>query len=149
MRPERALCIGLIRLYQYGISPVLPRTCRYLPTCSDYAREAIERHGAMLGGWLALRTLGGEDPLQAALDQIGLTDQPDNPALVVDHRGSRNLVLTQHASRIAKRGPRLEAHGLPGHDARRSWYFPGGFHRHAPLAGGPGLIRSRRTRFSC
>ncbi|MGE0120887.1 MAG: membrane protein insertion efficiency factor YidD [Dongiaceae bacterium] len=57
MRPERALCIGLIRLYQYGLSPVLPRTCRYLPTCSDYAREAIERHGAMRGGWLALRRL--------------------------------------------------------------------------------------------
>ena len=57
MRLERALCIGLIRIYQYGISPVLPRVCRYAPSCSEYAREAIERHGVILGGWLAARRL--------------------------------------------------------------------------------------------
>ena len=57
MRPERVLCIGLIRLYQYGLSQVLPRTCRYLPTCSDYAREAIETNGAWKGGWLTLSRL--------------------------------------------------------------------------------------------
>ena len=53
MRLERALCIGLIRVYQYGISPLLPRVCRYGPSCSEYAREAIERHGVILGCWLA------------------------------------------------------------------------------------------------
>jgi putative membrane protein insertion efficiency factor len=57
MRPERALCIGLIRIYQYGISPILPRACRYAPTCSDYAGEAISRHGVILGCWLAARRL--------------------------------------------------------------------------------------------
>jgi uncharacterized protein len=45
---------GLIRGYQLFISPVIGPSCRYLPSCSDYAAEAIERHGALVGGWLAL-----------------------------------------------------------------------------------------------
>jgi putative membrane protein insertion efficiency factor len=57
MRLDKLICIGLIRLYQYGISPILPRTCRYAPSCSEYAREAIERHGAICGCWLAARRL--------------------------------------------------------------------------------------------
>lgn len=48
---------GLIRCYQLFISPVVGPSCRYLPTCSDYAAEAIERHGALAGTWLALRRL--------------------------------------------------------------------------------------------
>jgi putative membrane protein insertion efficiency factor len=48
---------GLIRLYQLFISPALPPRCRYLPTCSEYAAEAIGRHGAASGLWLALRRL--------------------------------------------------------------------------------------------
>ncbi len=76
MRLDRAICIGLIRVYQYGVSPILPRTCRYAPTCSDYASEAIARHGAILGCWLAaLRLLRcqpwgghGYDPVP---DRIG------------------------------------------------------------------------------
>ena len=48
---------GLIRGYQILISPVLPPACRYLPTCSEYAAEAVERHGALRGSWLAIRRL--------------------------------------------------------------------------------------------
>jgi uncharacterized protein len=48
---------GLIRSYQLLVSPMLRPSCRYLPTCSDYAAEAIERHGALAGTWLALRRL--------------------------------------------------------------------------------------------
>jgi putative membrane protein insertion efficiency factor len=78
MRLERALCIGLIRVYQYGISPVLPRVCRYVPSCSEYASEAIERHGVLRGGWLAARRLlrchpwggSGYDPVP---DEVGLS----------------------------------------------------------------------------
>jgi putative membrane protein insertion efficiency factor len=51
----RRLLRGLVRAYQLLISPVLPPRCRYLPTCSDYALEAIELHGAAAGVWLALR----------------------------------------------------------------------------------------------
>ncbi len=51
------LPIALIRLYQYTLSPVLPRNCRYHPTCSVYAIEALHRHGVARGGWLALRRI--------------------------------------------------------------------------------------------
>lgn len=47
--------LALIRFYQKRISPGLPSRCRYTPTCSQYALEAIERYGALRGGWLALR----------------------------------------------------------------------------------------------
>lgn len=47
--------LALIRFYQKYISPAFPPRCRYTPTCSQYAFEAIERYGALKGGWLALR----------------------------------------------------------------------------------------------
>ncbi len=45
---------GLIRLYRYTLSSLVGRTCRHLPTCSEYADEAIARHGLWAGGWMAL-----------------------------------------------------------------------------------------------
>jgi putative membrane protein insertion efficiency factor len=53
----RATLIGLIKLYRATISPVMPPVCRFTPTCSAYALEAVERHGAIKGGWLATRRL--------------------------------------------------------------------------------------------
>jgi putative membrane protein insertion efficiency factor len=53
----RRVAIGCIRFYQWVLSPLLPRSCRYWPSCSAYAAEAIERHGLARGGWLALRRL--------------------------------------------------------------------------------------------
>lgn len=50
----RRLVIGLIRFYQVQISPTRPATCRFVPTCSQYALEAVTRFGAIRGGWLAL-----------------------------------------------------------------------------------------------
>ena len=47
--------LALIRFYQRHISPGLPPRCRFIPTCSQYAVEAIEKYGALKGGWLALR----------------------------------------------------------------------------------------------
>lgn len=49
--------LGLIRFYRRGISPLLPPSCRYEPTCSAYAEEAIRRYGFARGGWLATRRL--------------------------------------------------------------------------------------------
>lgn len=49
--------LALIRGYQLLISPLLPPSCRYFPTCSDYARQAVTRHGPLKGGWLALGRL--------------------------------------------------------------------------------------------
>ena len=54
----RVVARFLIRLYQVTLSPYLGRSCRFYPTCSNYALEAIELHGVWRGGWLTLRRLG-------------------------------------------------------------------------------------------
>ncbi|MCL8208517.1 MAG: membrane protein insertion efficiency factor YidD [Actinomycetia bacterium] len=54
----RRVLIGLIKAYQRMLSPLLPRVCRFYPSCSSYAIEAIERHGAWRGLGLALRRIG-------------------------------------------------------------------------------------------
>lgn len=63
--------VALIRCYQYMISPLLGRRCRYFPTCSEYAVEALQRYGPVKGLWLGIRRIlrchpwhpGGYDPL--------------------------------------------------------------------------------------
>lgn len=69
---KRAL-VALIRVYQVVLSPWVGHGCRYLPTCSEYSREAIERHGALRGSWMMLARLArchpfggrGLDPVPA------------------------------------------------------------------------------------
>ena len=53
----KAVLLFLIRFYRRYISPPTPPSCRYIPTCSAYAQEAIEKYGAAKGGWLALKRL--------------------------------------------------------------------------------------------
>ena len=68
----RRVLISLLKLYKVAISPLLPPSCRFVPTCSEYAREAIERYGALRGMWMGLRRLlrchpfhpGGYDPVK-------------------------------------------------------------------------------------
>ncbi|RME73224.1 MAG: membrane protein insertion efficiency factor YidD [Planctomycetota bacterium] len=72
-RAVQWLALALIGLYRRGISPWLGPHCRYQPSCSQYAAEAIERHGPWRGGWLALGRLlrchpwggWGPDPVPA------------------------------------------------------------------------------------
>ena len=52
------ILIALVRFYQLAISSWRPPSCRFHPSCSAYAVEAIQRHGAFKGGWLALRRIG-------------------------------------------------------------------------------------------
>ena len=67
----KSVLVGLIRGYQYLFRPLLGANCRFYPSCSDYAREAVERHGALAGVWLAVRRIarchpyhpGGYDPV--------------------------------------------------------------------------------------
>jgi putative membrane protein insertion efficiency factor len=56
--PARAALVALIRGYQLLVRPVCPPSCRFAPTCSEYAREAVTRHGALRGAILALRRVG-------------------------------------------------------------------------------------------
>ena len=71
MNPMQHLLIGLIRIYQVALSPFVGNQCRFTPTCSQYAREAVERHGAMRGAWMAIKRVsrchpwlpGGHDPV--------------------------------------------------------------------------------------
>jgi hypothetical protein len=66
-----AILVALIRVYQYLFRPLLGANCRFAPSCSEYAREAIERHGAAKGALLAVRRVlrchpyhsGGYDPV--------------------------------------------------------------------------------------
>jgi len=53
-----SLLKGLITVYRYTLSPLLGKNCRFQPTCSEYAHEAIDRFGAIKGGWLAMRRIG-------------------------------------------------------------------------------------------
>lgn len=57
-----AVFVVLIRIYQYAISPFFPAACRYTPTCSAYAVEAIQLHGPFKGGWLAIKRIGSCHP---------------------------------------------------------------------------------------
>lgn len=62
-----------ISAYRYLLSPFLGNNCRYYPSCSCYAQEAIQRHGAWRGGWLALRRIGRCHPWHAG----GVDPVPD------------------------------------------------------------------------
>jgi len=72
----RSLFIGLIKLYQYIVSPLLGPRCRFHPTCSNYAVEAINQYGVLKGGYLSVRRIikchplnqGGYDPVPTKQD---------------------------------------------------------------------------------
>ncbi|MBX5479457.1 MAG: membrane protein insertion efficiency factor YidD [Pyrinomonas methylaliphatogenes] len=68
----KTLMIALLDFYKAAISPLLPPACRFVPTCSEYAREAIMRYGVWRGSWMSVRRLlrchpfgaGGYDPVE-------------------------------------------------------------------------------------
>jgi putative membrane protein insertion efficiency factor len=60
----RQVLVWFVRAYQVGISPYLPSACRYYPSCSAYAIEALQKHGAMRGSWLAARRIGRCHPFR-------------------------------------------------------------------------------------
>jgi putative membrane protein insertion efficiency factor len=66
LKGVRALITGflllLVRVYQYLISPLLPNSCRFVPTCSQYGVEALQKHGPIKGLWLTVKRIGRCNP---------------------------------------------------------------------------------------
>jgi putative membrane protein insertion efficiency factor len=75
--------IGLLKAYRLLISPLYGQVCRYHPSCSAYALEAVQRHGALRGSWLTMRRLGRCHPWAAG----GYDPVPDHPPLHSSSRG--------------------------------------------------------------
>ncbi|MGA2695453.1 MAG: membrane protein insertion efficiency factor YidD [Terriglobales bacterium] len=75
----KSTVLALLRGYKWAISPMLGPACRYVPTCSEYALEAVERHGAWRGGWMAVWRVmrchpfvkGGYDPVKLGEANLG------------------------------------------------------------------------------
>jgi putative membrane protein insertion efficiency factor len=104
VRLPATVVVLLLRLWQLVVSPLYGQTCRFYPSCSSYALEAVDRHGLVRGGWLAIRRLGrchpwnpgGVDlvppratsaaPASAQHEERHLTDPA---ATVADHRPPR------------------------------------------------------------
>ncbi|MCS6763271.1 MAG: membrane protein insertion efficiency factor YidD [Candidatus Protistobacter heckmanni] len=78
--------LGLIRAYKLAVSPYLRKNCRFYPSCSDYAAQAIAAHGPAKGSWLAARRIcrchpfseGGVDPVPPAAPRRGEPNQSAN-----------------------------------------------------------------------
>lgn len=90
-RPFSKALIGLLRGYQFAISPMFGQTCRYYPSCSSYAIEAIRIHGSFKGTWLAIRRLarchpwtpGGVDHVPPARSKTSSVATPRSDAAMV------------------------------------------------------------------
>ncbi len=82
---SRKFIIGAIRLYQAGLSPLLPGSCRFMPTCSEYAAQAIERFGAWKGSLLAAKRLLRCHPLGGK----GFDPVPTDPQSAESRAGER------------------------------------------------------------
>lgn len=82
----KVLLVGLIRGYRMFISPLFPPVCRFQPTCSQYALQAIDRFGPRRGGWMAIKRIlrchpfhpGGYDPVPEAVETAAEKTAPDS-----------------------------------------------------------------------
>ncbi len=91
----KRILLALLRIYKIALSPYLGSQCRFLPTCSDYARDAIVRHGAGRGSWMAACRLcrchpfaqGGYDPVPGtatrAADAASSATAPGRPPVTI------------------------------------------------------------------
>ncbi len=82
----RGLILALIRFYQRFVSPLKPPTCRFHPTCSHYAYQAVARHGALWGSYLAIRRVLRCHPLNPG----GYDPVPERPPRLFFHPGKGN-----------------------------------------------------------
>ena len=106
--------VGLLRVWQLLVSPVYGQTCRFYPSCTAYALEAVDRHGLVRGGWLAVRRLarchpwnpGGVDLVPAS--RVRPSAEPQAPATAIaDDAGDTTIIPA--ASVADHRPPRRAA----------------------------------------
>ncbi len=95
----KVVVLQLLRGYKWAISPMFPPACRFVPTCSEYAMEAVERYGALCGGFMALTRLlrchplsrGGYDPVVSprhiCSEQPTIHDEPPTTPAVYHGAG--------------------------------------------------------------
>jgi hypothetical protein len=93
----RQICLGLLRFYKFAVSPLFGPVCRFYPSCSDYAAQAVSRFGVVRGGVLALWRLARCHPLaKAGFDPVpatfrfpgfcpGPADAPDNEPILPEN----------------------------------------------------------------
>jgi len=104
----RAILTGLIRFYQVAISPWTPPSCRYVPTCSSYALEAIQIHGAARGSWLAFKRLASCHPWGGhGYDPVPLAKKGERSAevLVGLAETNQNSATGVHPDPVTSRDP--------------------------------------------
>ena len=76
----KLVALRVLRAYKWAISPLFPPACRYVPTCSEYAMEAVDRYGALRGGWMAIARIlrchpfgrSGYDPVTSTAEKHSL-----------------------------------------------------------------------------
>lgn len=92
--PVKYLLIGILKAYRLVVSPLYGNVCRYWPSCSAYALEAVEVHGSAKGSWLALRRLGRCHPwARGGYDPVPGTEKPDETIQDVSDAGARDGVF--------------------------------------------------------
>ena len=84
------LLIAIIKVYKVAISPFIGRHCRFQPTCSSYAIEAIDKHGLLRGGWLAVKQIGRCHPWNVG-GYDPLPSHPDDPVCSENATQSVNI----------------------------------------------------------
>jgi putative membrane protein insertion efficiency factor len=115
MRLPALAVVGLLRLWQLLVSPVYGQTCRFYPSCTAYAIEAVDRHGLVRGGWLTVRRLarchpwnpGGVDLVPASRARPSAEPVPAPAAVIADGAGDTTIIPA--ASVADHRPPRRAA----------------------------------------
>jgi uncharacterized protein len=115
--PVARLLLALLSLYRHGISPLLGPRCRFLPTCSAYAAEAVAAHGAPRGTWLTLRRLGRCHPFHpGGVDPV---PSPRRRSATMGAAGATGAAAG-HVPASGDRPTRAPARERPGRPAARS-----------------------------
>jgi len=93
----RSIALGLIRFYQGAMSPLMPPSCRFQPSCSAYAHEAISLHGFFRGGWLFLRRFSKCHPFGGhGYDPVPLPKDPKpSPSVAPSLDAAEDEMLTR------------------------------------------------------